>query len=688
VKEVKHLKGGIHKYLDQYGNSDDCLWQGKNFVFDGRGAHKATETSGPTNNTATTNKAAVSSHKVVGKCSYCPTPYDTFHPKCICTVCREPTLVCPECKKGLKEYHCRNHEHLKACYFTDLAPFSGPHLKDQLVALQTLIEEIAVGRKFKQRRKTLKKQCDKILERLAEIGTDEVSSFGVEEKRDSACRSCGETVCSGNCWGFHGLKRKRILDERNQQSENGSPCVGKSRKANTGEKRSTNNVHLQEQKKLYKRKLVEELTYLELARPVSAYVKNRLRVPPPCTRVLQTNAKGKWCGKTLLPVLQNEYSELAKTERLEKIFRRGLLRLNGEKVTSLEQAESLKLKNMDVISRIVHWHEPPIQVPSGNIGVEKVELPDTVQEEYSLENALVYICNKPSSVPVHPAGPYLSNSMTIMVEAQEGLVPRSLIPCHRIDRVTSGLTICCIDVKVARLIQARIEQGLVQKLYLAKVHGSFPESCQREVGAECTEEAKWQWRKNSVLQVDAPIETVDPANGIRRITAKGKSSSSLFKILSYDAETDTSIISCRPLTGRSHQLRVHLEWLGFSIVNDTQYGGKRADLDSCSLMQGVERLADSMKEQQDGGKAAAELSSEDIQAAKEICSCCHNFSSSFTVSQLLQGGHEICLHASRYQIPFLPKNKKMYGINPIAKLELQVSPPVWSNDIHSDVWLE
>eukprot|EP00980_Cylindrotheca_fusiformis_P026036 scaffold15259_cov122-Cylindrotheca_fusiformis.AAC.2 len=679
VQEVRHLKGGIHKYLDEYGSSSDCLWQGKNFVFDGRGAHKAAETSG--SNTATTKESTAGSHKVVGTCSYCPAPYDTFDPKCVCTVCREPTLVCPECKENLMEYHCRNHEHLRLCYFTDLSRFSASELQDQLSKLNMLIGEIAVGRKYKQKRKTLKKQCEKIMEQLAKIG-EEGTTAATTMNKLPVCRNCGETGCPGLCWGFHGLKRKRILEERKKLGHNEATprSMGMDQLKQENVKRS-NNSHLQEHKENQRQKFVDELVELRLAQPVSAYQMEGIRAPPPCTRVLQTNTKGKWCGKALLSVLQTEFSELANTERLSEILKRGILRLNDIPVTSLALAESLRLKNMDVIDRIVHWHEPPVLVPADQIDVQKANLPAVVQEEYSLDGEVIYLCAKPSTVPVHPAGPYLSNSLTIMVEAQEGLRPRSLIPCHRIDRATSGLTICCTNVKVARLVQARINEGGVKKQYLAKVHGRFPMSLQEANTRfpHSTDVARYQWRDEpKVVQVDGAIETVDPANGFRRISAKGKPSSSLFQYLSYDAETDTSIISCCPLTGRSHQLRVHLQWLGFPIIKDRQYGGKGGE--EPSVPQVVEQVM-AIYNRSNASTAPAVLSSDDVRAAEEICPCCKDMASSFTSAQLLQGGHEICLHALRYQIPFLPKARTTSTLETLANLDLEVPLPIWAKDI-------
>mmetsp|Transcript_36219 Transcript_36219/g.87682 ORF Transcript_36219/g.87682 Transcript_36219/m.87682 type:complete len:971 (-) Transcript_36219:789-3701(-) len=705
VQEVKHLKGGIHKYLDEYGKSSDCVWEGKNFVFDGRGAHKASETAGSSSTSNDQTSATLANttsaidtdatYKVVGSCTYCAAPYDTFDPNCMCTVCNEPTLICPQCQPLYNEYHCKNHQHLKNCYFSDLSKFSSEQLQDQLADLQIMLEEIAVGRKFKQKRKTLKKQCDKIISR-------------VEEQQGEDGNSSIPTQSSDQI-----LKRRRVLTENNQRIFSDTPADTKNREVIKSTKQR-NNAHLQEQKEEQKQKFVRELQSLGLFQPASAYQRNAgtmmIRLPPPCTRVLRTNTKGKWCGKALLSVLQTEFVELSKNERLAEIMQKHLLYLNDAPITSLEQAESIRLKNMDVISRITHWNEPPVRIPNGTIDVQKISLPRTVLDEYSLEeSAAVMVCDKPSTVPVHPAGPYLANSLTIMVEAQEGLEPKSLIPCHRIDRVTSGLTICCTNTKVSRLIQARIEDGSVKKQYLAMVQGQFPSSLEQLKGSgpSCTDVAQWDWKQEKkIIQVNGPIETVDPSNGIRKITPNGKPSSSLFQLISYDSQTKTSIISCCPLTGRSHQLRVHLQWLGFPIMDDIQYNGKRLllDDDESNTTEGYDRVVEAMqellKEQEEQEeqppkenlllqRAAEGLTLEQVQAAVEISSCARDVASAFTPSQLLQGGHSICLHAYRYQIPFFGKGKKKKGDNEgdndptIAKLDLQVPLPTWGTNVDS-----
>jgi predicted sulfurtransferase len=453
VSQVQHLKGGVHKYLETFGS--EGTFKGKNFVFDGRGAASAQETQlGKEGDFVNMDVESSNDDEIVGNCLYCSAPYDTFHPHCVCTVCREPILVCRSCQEGLEEYHCSDHYHFHSCYFTNLSSFSNDELKRQLGELEQHLEQIAVGKSYRQKRKTLHKQCNKIRLFLQERDAE-------NEVVSSSCRNCGQVECVGNCWGFHGLKRKQVLEQQQMMTDDGrdKPTVSSSRSA-----RLSGGQRVSKQRQ--RQRTIDEIQKLQLSLPPSQHSRLGIRVPPPCTRVLQTMVKGKWCGKPVIEVLQSEFAELGKPHVFQDMLEGGLLRLNDKPLT--KDTVYTKLKNMDVISRIVHWHEPPMKTPD-TISVEKVALPSF----NGASDALLYVCDKPSSVPVHPAGPYLSNTLTMMIEAQEKLETRSLIPCHRIDRVTSGLTICCTDVKVARVIQGTIDKGRVRKLYVARVKVSL-----------------------------------------------------------------------------------------------------------------------------------------------------------------------------------------------------------------------
>jgi predicted sulfurtransferase/23S rRNA-/tRNA-specific pseudouridylate synthase len=677
VQEVRHLKGGIHKYLEEFGNDKETesMWKGKNFVFDGRGAHgppgRKDQDSERMKTIQPDQGDSSKADDVVGECRYCNDPYDNFHPHCVCTVCREPTLICQKCQDSQEyhEYHCRNHQHLQECYFTDLRHFTEKELQQQLEQLHTLVAEIAVGKKFRARRKTLLKQCEKIQERMKEIARADASGQTQNGSDEWKCRNCGDIGCSGRCWGFHSLKRKRLLQEQ-QKTEEESSC-DKPIRTSGNTKTNRRNEQIKEQKEARKNQELQEWIQLGLVQPphVGRNPETGIRVPSPCTRILETTTKAKWCGKPLVRMMQTEFPDLVATNNLSTLFQNGLIRVNNKPVEGVEQAESLLLKNMDVIGRVLHWHEPPVILETDRISLQRIDLPNELFPEGSGDDRALFICNKPSTVPVHPAGPYLANSMTIMLEGQEGFSPKSLIPCHRIDRVTSGLTLCCTNPQVARLVQSTIAQSTnnrsVRKHYIAKVHGKFPCS---ETNAEvdslpaCSDLGKWIWlskdEPRKVLQVDAPIETVDPANGIRSITPKGKPSSSHFYLIEYDREANTSIISCSPVTGRSHQLRVHLQWLGYPIVDDVQYGG---DSSHAGTLVGVESIKASVQQdlkQNSRSYLAGGISEEDVQAARGVCSTCVSGpEASFSAAQLLKEGHAICLHALRYQLTLTPVGK-------------------------------
>jgi len=687
AKDVKHLKGGIHKYLEEYGSDDGGIWKGRNFVFDGRGAASADETKlgkdGSEDVATTTTVEPSVSHDIVGMCISCNKPYDSFDPRCVCTVCREPTLTCGECQERLVEFHCQQHYHLRSCYFSNLERFSANDLDRQLDGISSLLEEIAVGRRFRQKRKTLQKQSKRIKERLVEI-EDSPMSHDLTRVTTTKCRNCGDLECLGRCWGFYGLKRKELLEQPKELNA-----------ASHAKELQTEILPLRSDlpkvsKKPRRDRFVDESEQLLLSQPSSAFrdAATGIRVPPPCTRVLQTAVKAKWCGRNVLSVIQKEFVDLARPEVIRQVLRNGLLRVNAEKL-SIASASDLQLKMSDTISRVVHWHEPPVLVPN-EIGVEKIPLPPSVIQEFGGSNdgsdVLVYVCNKPSSVPVHPAGPYLANSLTVMVEAQEKLHSRSLNPIHRTDRVTSGLTICCTSQIVSRIFHRCLMEGEVHKLYIAKVHGRFPSS-QDEFNAgisAVSDMGERQWC-NGYVEIVAPVETLDPANGVRAVSAEGKPSKSLFKPFKYNADDNTSLILCVPVTGRNHQLRVHLQWIGFPIINDAQYGGQLdANRSEQQSDAGLNWLAASIAGS-DVEKKLASISNSDVLSAKQACQCCtggrHGIQKAFSPAQLLKGGHAIMLHALSYRVTIRPKKrpKDETKADPLAVMHFKVDPPEWAD---------
>ena len=509
------------------------------------------------------------------------------------------------------------------------------------------------------------------------------------------CRHCGSSTCASNCWGFHGGKTRMVNKTRENNCGDGH-LEGSANARNEVEfgrlHRPRTRVPSNQRpgKRLKRQNDTSEIEALQLCGPPSRHRNDAtgMRVPPPVVRILKSGVKGRWCGKTISWVLKNEFGECLRgltrvesDENLERVIIAGLVRVNG--VPS--KSSDVVLRNMDTLERIIHWHEPPIIVPQ-KISLTKHTLPENI---FPCDfKAMLYCINKPPSVPVYPAGPYYANSLLLMVEAQEGLPPKTLIPLHRIDRATSGLLLCADASSVAGVIQGRMSTNSkddgndppVRKLYLARVEGKFPATSIEgpNIPEELTGIASIGWCGDdaNVIEVSAPIavqlesnensgkEDEDQVNSMmhRTVRSDGKHSTSRFKLISYDGTTNHSLVSCAPITGRGHQLRVHLQLLGFPIHNDVEYGGA---VNVESLNDQKKLSAQSMLEVSVASSECRHqqvVTSSEVQSALQLCKCCSGgldgIGESFNAAQLLAGGHAIDLHAYKYCLFFQGKGHK------------------------------
>ena len=582
------------------------------------------------------------------------------------TVCRELVLICSICKKTKDELHCEDHFYLKSCYFTNLSSFSSDDLKYQLHELELLHEQIAVGKSFKQKRRTLKRQMEKLsiqLE-LSQINGNKRLIFD----QTSTCRHCMMVKCNGECWGFHGLARAKVLDHKLNAPEK---LMKHSVYSKVFKTRSRLSANQRASKVTQKAEEIEEIIRLGLFKPPSCYRNSvtGIRCPPPCTRSLKTSVKGKWCGKAVMDVLKDQFVAFKDDALNDEMLKCGLILINDMPINAAS-ATTVALQNMDIVSRIIHWHEPPVIVPE-TIQISKFDLSPILNEKTSQIDTdstdnIIYVCEKPSSVPVHPTGPYLFNTLTLLIEAQLGLDPRTLYPCHRLDRVTSGIVLCCTSQSMIRLMQSKLSSGAVSKMYLARVCGRFPrtkDQCSDTISIRREEFATWKWQSErsgmhsiGYISICAKINTIDPANGIRGLSASGKESQTKVAFLSYDETLDLSTVLCLPVSGRSHQIRVHLQWLGFPIHNDVQYGGSVLSSNRNVSINAIESIIRGNEVNLENNRLTPDV----LKAAKDTCTCCGStnrkdaitrIKASFSSSQLLQEGqYAIDLHAMKYQL--------------------------------------
>ncbi|KAL2643993.1 hypothetical protein R1flu_011580 [Riccia fluitans] len=244
------------------------------------------------------------------------------------------------------------------------------------------------------------------------------------------------------------------------------------------------------------------------------------------------HVKKRWEGKTVVDLFSGEFRQRPREYYIEAVLR-GRIRVNGVKVTP-----TYVTRDAQKISHFVHRHEPPVLA-------EHV----TVLEE----GPDVITVNKPASVPVHPCGQYRKNTVVGILQAEHKT--GQLFPIHRLDRLVSGLLILARNSQTADRFRREIEGGRVTKNYVAKVKGVFP--------------------AHEVV-LNAAV-TYDPKEGVSTCSVepspdkdnKGKDACTKFQRLSTDGIY--SIVRCEPVTGRTHQIRVHLQHLGHPIANDNLY---------------------------------------------------------------------------------------------------------------------
>ncbi|KAJ5894644.1 Pseudouridine synthase RluC/RluD, partial [Penicillium taxi] len=292
--------------------------------------------------------------------------------------------------------------------------------------------------------------------------------------------------------------------------------------------------------------------------PAPYYMEGGFRRVAPYHYTYNTYCKERWRGRTLEDIFTSEFRD-RKPEYYRKALDSGLVVVNGQVA-----GRDTVIKNGQVISHTLHRHEPAVtSLPVGIIH----------------EDEDIIVIDKPAGVPVHAAGRYNFNSVIEILRSMRGngFVPR---PCNRLDRLTSGIMFIGKHPKGAEKMSRQLQERSVQKEYIARVKGYFPDG---------------------VVVCDQPIMQVSPKLGLNRVRATGKEATTKFRRLAYYPPTEPevssavgedgrpatpppvlsnetegySIVHCFPLTGRTHQIRVHLQFLGHPITNDPIYSNRR-----------------------------------------------------------------------------------------------------------------
>ncbi len=171
----------------------------------------------------------------------------------------------------------------------------------------------------------------------------------------------------------------------------------------------------------------------------------------------------------------------------------------------------------------------------------------------------VIAVNKPPGIPSQATRDQSVLHVVPCLEAylkkhRGGVGPGPLILVHRLDKETSGVLLVARGGPRATWLTDQFRGRTVKKIYWAICHGVS---------------------KRDEFTERAPLSEIDKKTGnVRPVRSGGRSAVTHFKVIAANPELGVSLVECRPETGRSHQIRVHLEMNGLPIVGDKRYGSR------------------------------------------------------------------------------------------------------------------
>ena len=285
--------------------------------------------------------------------------------------------------------------------------------------------------------------------------------------------------------------------------------------------------------------------------------------PSPSTGVQLLDVPADYAGQRIDNFLRTQLKGAPKT-LIYRILRKGEVRVNKGRIKPdyrLQAGDQIRVPPLRL-------SEPDEPAPLARGLLERLE--DSIVHE---DKALIVI-NKPAGIAVH-GGSGLSGGV---IEVFRQLRPeaRDIELVHRLDRDTSGLLMIAKKRSMLRFLHEALRGDGVDKRYHALVRGHWP-AAKKKISASLL--------KNTLRSGERMVEVND----------EGKEALTEFRVLRRYGEFAT-LVEARPVTGRTHQIRVHARHAGHAIAGDPKYGdedfsqeirelgGKRLFLHSASLV--------------------------------------------------------------------------------------------------------
>lgn len=262
-----------------------------------------------------------------------------------------------------------------------------------------------------------------------------------------------------------------------------------------------------------------------------------------------------YAGQRIDNFLVTRLKNVPKTH-IYRILRKGEVRVNKKRIQPsyrLQAGDQVRLPPL-----VLEDKKPPVS-PSRN-------LMETLAQRILYEDAGLLIINKPSGIPVHGG----TGVKLGIVEALRCMYPKSphLELAHRLDADTSGCLILAKKRSVLRELHEQMRSGKIRKIYRALTRG--------------------HWKKPETT-VEAALLKNQLSSGERIVRVnkeEGKSSVTHFHVL--ESYTQASLMEVLLETGRTHQIRVHAQYMGHPVAGDEKYGDR--EFNKTMRQKGLKRL--------------------------------------------------------------------------------------------------
>jgi 23S rRNA pseudouridine955/2504/2580 synthase len=223
--------------------------------------------------------------------------------------------------------------------------------------------------------------------------------------------------------------------------------------------------------------------------------------------------------------------------RVYRLLRRGEVRVNGGRIRAeyrLEEGDEVRIPP----ARVSSPGDPP---PAHRAAA--------MLDHVIYEDKRLLVVNKPAGIAVHGGSGVSHGVIELLRHARPDLEDLALV--HRIDRETSGCLVMAKRRSALRELHERFRQGQVEKNYLALVLGD------------------WQYGEQVI---DAPLLVTNRKGGERHVIVSDKGKEARTRVSLSRTYGVYSLLKCEPETGRTHQIRVHLQHAGHPIAGDERYG--------------------------------------------------------------------------------------------------------------------